>query len=339
MTRDSMETTRDKESVAEERQGGAPSTVVDVADHAVTLKAFPEFPEELPAGQPLTFLVTATCANGCDLRDSVVSISELTAALGRFDNGTNYSPDLTVSSPLTTGQNRWTLRFHAADSRSNVHRDAALDVTFKTTPHETSLAIWGVPSAVVVDQSFSVSVGVKCRCNCELRGRIIEVVDDTGTVKGQTVLEDRWPGTDSLWWSTARIAAPSVDGVHFWTCRLASDDVLPPHNRATATFSFRGAPPPEHSVMVEVSDVENGRPLDDAEVRLGPYAGFTDPNGTTILEVPTGTYELGIRKEGFAAQPRVVDVREKLTVAVKAHSAPTKEIAESPVGPHHPYRD
>jgi hypothetical protein len=338
-----MDTIPNSESEIPEQSNppGIHPSQVDGAAHTVTLRLSPELPEELPAGQAFTVAVSATCSSGCDLRGSVVSIpGAAAAALDRFDAGTNSTSDLPLTAPTRAGVIHWTVTFRAAERVSDSHGDAVLPVTLRTIPHETSLAVWGVPSAVVVDRSFPLSVGVKCVCGCNLHGHVVEIVDGQGTVKGEAVMGDvAWPGTEALWWSTARVTAPAGEGVYSWTCRLAADEVLPPHDLATGTFSFRTARPPEHSVLVEVSDIERGLPLDGVEVRVGPYVGFTDASGTAILDVPAGAYEVSMRKEGFAADARVVDVDQTVTVSVQAHDAPTRAIAESPVGPHHPYRD
>ena len=77
-------------------------------------------------------------------------------------------------------------RGHETDG--TVHEEGCLVVSFTTRPHTTSMAVWDVPSPVVMNRSFKVKVGVKCSSACSLAGHLIEVCDDGGTQvwRGQT---------------------------------------------------------------------------------------------------------------------------------------------------------
>ena len=58
--------------------------------------------------------------------------------------------------------------------------------------------------------------------------------------------------------------------------------------------------------------------LEQAEVRLGLYVTSTDECGRASLDLPDGTYELSIRKDGYEALPMVLEVRSDTTVQVEA---------------------
>ena len=55
----------------------------------------------------------------------------------------------------------------------------------RTAPHPTSIAVWGVPSPVVVDGRFAVQVGVKCAAGCALAGQPVVVRDEAGADIGR----------------------------------------------------------------------------------------------------------------------------------------------------------
>jgi hypothetical protein len=103
-----------------------------------------------------------------------------------------------------------------------------------------------------------------------------------------------------------------------------------PHEPATATFSLRTTGQPEHRVAIKVCDRATGTSLGDVEVRLGHYLLTTNAAGVAAVHVPSGTYEVGIRKDGFAAAALIVDVRADETVVIEAVHAPTMaDMAES----------
>ena len=88
----------------------------------------------------------------------------------------------------------------------------------KPTPHSTSIAVWGVPSPVVVDRRFAATVGVKCSAGCPLAGRVVVVRDEAGAEAGRGRLgETPTPGTSALHAVEVALKAPAREGVHTWT--------------------------------------------------------------------------------------------------------------------------
>ena len=61
----------------------------------------------------------------------------------------------------------------------------------------------------------------------------------------------------------------------------------------------------------------------DVEVRLGLYIHRTDRRGIVRIDVPGGTSNLSIRKDGFGAPPTVVEVSADTAVRVDGMSGPT----------------
>ncbi len=214
-----------------------------------------------------------------------------------------------------------------------------------TAPHSTSIAVWGVPSPVVVSSRFTVTVGVKCPAACSLTGRRIVVRDAAGAEVGRGRLGSRpAPGTRALYAARVALAAPAEAGVHAWTATfpaagpaapLVAEDGPPaapppetaapaeaPHAEAQATFSFRAAARPEHSVTVTVHDQGTETPLAAVEVHLGPYRAATDAAGRTRVDVPPGDYDLYVRKAGYAPHTGRVAVTGDIALRVAATPAP-----------------
>jgi hypothetical protein len=222
------------------------------------------------------------------------------------------------------------------------------------------MAVWDVPSPVVINRSFKVKVGVTCAATCQLFGRLIEVCDEAGARIGESRLgETPWPGTAALYVAEVELAAPATEGMASWSARFlgntsaALSSKLPqtspstkereaagrgggaprpsekdpglPHAEASATFSFRTAKPPEHRVTVKVTAKGTEAPLENVEVRLGVYRASTDAQGLASLELPGGVYGLDAWKAGYETLPRTVEVGKDLMVHVEAVCVPEKD--------------
>ena len=189
----------------------------------------------------------------------------------------------------------------------------------RTAPHPTSVAVWSVPSPVVVDGRFAVQVGVKCAAGCALAGQPVVVRNEAGADVGHGRLgENRAPGTEGLYATEVMLAAPSQAGIHSWTVAFvaAESDSTQAHDEAESTFGFRTVRPPEHRVTVTVCDRDTETPLANAEVRVGIYRGETDARGEARVEVRAGSYDLYVRKAGYAPHTDSVWVSGDVTLRV-----------------------
>ena len=104
-----------------------------------------------------------------------------------------------------------------------MHEEGSLPITVKTLAHDTSLAVWGVPSPIVIDQPFRIHVGATCSAGCDLAGKEIEVCDETGTriacgTLGETPLE----GTRALYWTEVDLFAPAGEGASSRSVRFTA---------------------------------------------------------------------------------------------------------------------
>ena len=189
--------------------------------------------------------------------------------------------------------------------------------------HSTSVAVWGAPSPVTMGRSFTIKVGVKCSAGCRLAGQLVQVSDEKGSRIGVGRLGDAlWAGTRGLYVAELTLPAPAIEDVFNWSGSFPGDKASP-HEHAAVAFSFRTAKPPEHTVVVKVTDREAGEPLGGVELFMGIYRAATNAHGLAKFGLPKSTYELTVRERDGEAPPMTVDVNGDTTVEIQA--APTPE--------------
>jgi hypothetical protein len=201
--------------------------------------------------------------------------------------------------------------------------------------HETSLAVWDLPSRAVTGARFKIKLGAKCSAACSLKDRPIEIFDETGTRVAEARLgENPWPGTSALYWAEMDLSAPASEGVHGWTARFAVlepngsvAEAAPRHTAASASFSFLTLPPPDHVVTVQVLDQESRAPVAGAIVRMGPYRASTGEDGVANVEMVKGQFDLTVYKADYEAFARAIEVKEDVAVGVELRFAPQREDA------------
>lgn len=229
----------------------------------------------------------------------------------------------------------------------------------KTAPHSTSIAVWGVPSPVVVDRRFAATVGVKCSAGCPLAGRAVVVRDEAGAEAGRGRLgKTPAPGTSALHAAEVALVAPAREGVYTWTAvfdsarpgptpretapapgelstrmsappknaasaheRIPGPEAPAAHEAAAAAFSFRAVSPPEHHVTVTVRDRDTRELLAGAEVRVGVHRGTTGADGRAQLDVRAGACDLYVRKAGYAPHTGSVEVSGNAALQVEVARA------------------
>jgi hypothetical protein len=296
--------------------------------HETSLEISRSIPPELEVGARISLKVKASCPDGCDLRgipvqvmaaDEVVAISE--------------TEDFALKAPEQVGEHSWTILFPKHETESVVHEESRVAISFITIPHTTSMAVWDVPSPVVMNRSFKVKVGVKCSAACAMAGQSVDVCDEAGCRLGLGRLgETPWPGTAALYVAEVELTAPATEAMNSWCARFAaaSEPGLP-HAEASAAFTFRTARPPEYRIIVRVTEKDTKAPLENVDVRLGVYRASTDAQGLATLELPAGTYDLDAWKTGYETLPRSVVVAGDETVQVEAVFSPEKDPDDSRV--------
>jgi len=189
--------------------------------------------------------------------------------------------------------------------------------------HQTSLAIWDVPSPLVRHRASKLKVGVKCSAGCCLTGQSIEIRDEAGAiVTGGELERNPWHGTSALYWAEVEVPDPAHEGTCSWSAQFMPTGALAAHEGASLGFNLLVVKPPEHGVLVRVIEKDTRAGLENAEVRLGVYKARSDRSGCARMEVPTGTYHLDAWKPGYQAAAKSVDVAGNVTVQLEVAAVP-----------------
>jgi hypothetical protein len=247
-------------------------------------------------------------------------------ALLTCDAGANESGALALKAPLQVGEHVWRIVFAPPATAGVVHDEAALSVPIKTSPQETSLAVWDIPSPVVTGERFEIKIGAKSAAACVLGGKPIEVCDQTGAVVARGSLgETPWPGTGALYWTAVELLAPAESGLRTWTVQFAAAELDIPHAGSSSSFSTAIVRSPEHRLTVKVIDKDTAAPIPDVQIRLGAYRAATNEAGLAEVRMPKGVYDLNIWKVGYEAPARTMEVNEDVTVEVEALCLPEED--------------
>jgi len=301
----------------------AHATVITVEDVA-----------EVAVGAEFVLTVRVSCLAGCDLSGipiEVMAPDNATATVptphppphaGEGREGVAEiaaARRIALKAPLRVGEHVWCLSC-AAHKSSGWHHDASLlRVPVRVRPHETSLAVWAIPSPVVTSRPFAIKVGAKSAAGCDLTGMPIAVRDPAGVMLAGGVLGDTpWPGTSSLYWTELPLIAPAEAGMFSWSVELAAADLALPHQGSSSRFSIAIVDPPEHRLTIKVVAQETASPVENAQVRLGAYRATTDGSGFAQLMVPKGAYDLNVWKSGYDAPTAsiVIDADRTLEIAI-----------------------
>jgi hypothetical protein len=245
------------------------------------------------------------------------------SALADFADDVNETTEFAFMAPDQVGEHSWALVFPEHEAEGLVHEESSFPVTVKTMAHDTSLAVWGVPSPIVTGHPFRIHVGATCSAGCDLQGKEIQICDETGAgIARRKLGETPWDGTRALSWTEVDLVAPAREGSTSWSLRFAPTELRLPHGGASARFGFETVKPPQYSVTVKVVQEGAGTPVEDAQVRLGVYFACSDQTGMARIAMPQGTYGLDVLKTGYETPPRVLDVNGDVTVEVEVAVIP-----------------
>ena len=279
-------------------------------------------PDEADAGTDITLNVSVTCAREDGLREPRVSIrdgagAELAQAeLNETDeddgddDGVGYaSDDIVLAAPRTAGEHVYRAVVLAADKDGALHEQASTDVRFVVTPHATELNAWDMPSTIVGGGRFKFMVGVSCSAGCCLAGEALSIVDQDGTQRGTTTLDnDVWPETDALYVAEIEGEAPLAAGAYQWEIRTAAWDRDLPHAAGALAMTVRVVSPPDCEVTVEAVDREKQTPIKGARVIMHPYRAMTDENGVARVKVTKGHYDILVSASKYLAASTTAEV-------------------------------
>ena len=284
---------------------------------------------EVDAGTNIVLKVKVSCPHGCDLRGRVINVMApdgvvvAASGLADFADHANETTEFTFKAPDAVGEYRWTLVFPTHEAQGLVHDEGSLPMAIKTIAHDTSLAVWGVPSPIVIDHPFRIHVGATCSAGCDLEGKEIQICDESGaSVARGNLGETPWDGTRALYWTEVGLVAPPREGATWRSVRFAPTELRLPHDGASARFEFETVEPPQYSVTIKVVQKDAGTPVEDAQVRLGVYFACSDQSGLARVAMPQGTYGLDVLKTGYEAFSQVLDVNGDVTVDVEVAVIP-----------------
>jgi hypothetical protein len=189
--------------------------------------------------------------------------------------------------------------------------------------HEISLAVWDLPSPVVVGRRPGLKVGLSCRSACDLSGATVDVYNDAGEHIGTGRLGSApWPETAALYWAELDLVAPEREGDMSLDVRATP---TLPHAEATSVVTLVVSRQPEHRVTLHVIDKTSRAPLAGVELRLGRFRMATDNQGTAHVEVPGGSHEVGTWKNGYEMLTRTLDITGDLTLHLELEAAAEPE--------------
>jgi hypothetical protein len=300
----------------------------EVQTHSTVLEVGEPLPAEVVVGTDVILKLRVSCAAGCDMRGSPVKVSTpdgevMTSELVSFDARINETGEIALRAPQRVGEHVWSVLFSPQDNKGVIHEEKSLSICLRTKPHATSLAVWAIPSPVVMGERFNIKVGAKSSAGCELKGKKIEVCDETGGVTASGSFgETLWPGTSALYWTEVELVAPPREGMCSWTVKLEAAELETPHDGASAQFSFAIVKPPDHRLTVKVIDKDTMAPIENAQVRLGPYRSSTDQFGLAVVDLPKGIYDLNVWKVGYEAPATTVEVNENFIVQIEVLTVP-----------------
>jgi Carboxypeptidase regulatory-like domain len=239
--------------------------------------------------------------------------------------GDDGSVRFVLRAPADVGEHR--LRLIVASGEKAAERaEGALDFALTTVPHETSLAVWDVPSPVVRHARFEVKAGAKCTSACALAGKVIEIRDESDELIGSGALGDAaLPGTTALAFTTISLKAPRKLALNSWTASFAPSELKLPHGSAMSRFTFVTVAEPEHSVSVTVVNKETKKPIAGAQVRLGVYRAETNESGAAKVRVPKGAFPLVVTRPGYKMPERNIEVGKDVRVRIVAEPLPPED--------------
>jgi hypothetical protein len=306
-----------------ERSGGEPRT------HPTSVALGRPSAAEVDAGTDIVLKIRVSCPHGCDLRGGIINVvapdGALVAGCGLADfaDRANETTEFALLAPDQAGEYSWTLVFPKHLAEGLVHEESSFPITVKAVAHDTSLAVWGVPSPIVIGHPFRIHVGATCSARCDLDGMEIQICDETGASMARAKLgETPWDGTRALYWTEVDLVAPDREGATSRSIRFAPTELRLPHGGASAQFGFETVKPPQYSVTVKVVQKDAGTPVEDAQVRLGVYFACSDQTGMARISMPQGTYGLDVLKTGYEAPSRVLDVNGDVTMEVEVAAIP-----------------
>jgi hypothetical protein len=291
--------------------------------HATQIEA--SAPGEVAVSTSFELTVKLGCPAGCDLAGLPFLIQGPDGAMAAIDP-CEVARRVPLTAPPVAGEYIWRICVAAHEIGGVGHAGGELAVSIIARPHETSLAVWAIPSPVVTDRRFTIKAGAKCAASCALAGHTVEVRDERGAVLASGQLGAApWPGTTALYWTELELMAPTEVGLFSWAVAFDPAGPAVEHDGAAASFSITIANPPEHRLVVKVFERETAAPIAGAQLRLGAYRAETGPCGVAEISMPKGVFELNVWKVGYEAPGIPVTIDGDIVVEVAVAPLPEED--------------
>ncbi len=284
-------------------------------------------PLEAAVGSEIVVRLRASCSAGHERSGMAATLvapdgAELSHAFATHRDAISETSDIVLKLPPNVGEHAWRFVLPAHEIAGVRYAEASFVVPVQARPQAASLAVWDIPSPVVVASQFAVKVGAKSSAGCELKGRGVEVLIGTEVVARGALGDMPWQGTAALYWTELPLVAPSEPGMASWTARFEADGLELPHESASSTFGVAIVPPPDHKLTVKVIEKDTAAPIEEALVRLGAYRAETGRTGLAEIRLPKGRYEVNVWKAGYEIQPTMLDLDRDASVELEALVVP-----------------
>ncbi len=297
-------------------------------------------PDVVAAGADMMLRGQVSCSPACDLRGHTLLVKDQAGAdagraeLTAFDGKTNETSEFVVTAPVEAGGYAWLAVCPAVVKNGISYTEASTPISFRVTPHTTSVVAWDIPSAIVVGERFRIKVGIKCGHECPLTNRDFGIYDHEGAqVATGRLPGDRWPGTTGLYVAEVELEAPAGEGLYTWRAKGPStmlgaspkSDVGIPHAEGSISFGVRVVEHPEYLVRVETVDTVSHTPLSGARVVMHPYKAVTDERGVAEVRVAKGAYKLFVSQTKYLTFGLPVEVTADMTARAELYLEPVLE--------------
>ena len=303
-------------------------------------------PEMIDAGAPFPITLAVSSPSALDLagvpykvmQEVMVICEGVLPSLQRIDPGSDdFDPrngpidprdrlTLWLTAPDAIGAYAWRLVIPGWERDAIEVAPNALDFSFSTGVHQTSVAVWDVPSPVEVNARFRFKVGAKCSSCCALVGRRIEVCDESGQVAARGLLGDAaWAEAEGLYWCEVVVSAPPTPGLATFTTGFPADEPGAAHRGASTSLSIMVVEQARHQASITVVEKGAGAAVADAQVRLGFHRSATDEQGAVAFRVAPGEHRLVFWKAGYAAAEQTIAIYDDMPVILEVEALPPKD--------------
>lgn len=243
-----------------------------------------------------------------------------------IEQGFARTADIILKAPAKAGTYGWTAMLPGGkEGESALLSDM---FTFTVDPHRTRLVVWDVPSALPVDETFTVKIGAKCSGGCDMAGTELEILDQDGVpVQSFALSEDIWDGSEGLHYREITLRAPADEGLFKWAVRAPDSEQETSHAGQQARLTLRCVAQPECRVVVKAYDTERHQPIAGAKVVMHPFRGRTDADGVAAFTVPKGAYTLFVSASRYESVSRSVEIVEDFEAQTELAPEPPEDLA------------